>query len=143
MRALLFALALAFATSSWASPSLAVDLAAEDTAAIRAVVQSQLDAFQRDDKDAAFAYASPTIQDLFRTADVFMAMVRAGYQPVYRPQTVSFQDIVTFRGAPTQRVLLVGPDGLAVMAYYLMERQRDGTWRIAGCILEPIADAQA
>ncbi len=142
MRALLVALVLACALPK-AVPVEAADLSPTDVAAIRAVVQSQLDAFQRDDPDAAFGYASPTIQDLFRTAEVFMAMVRAGYQPVYRPQQVRFQDVVSFRGAPTQRVLLVGPDGLAVIANYMMERQRDGSWRIGGCVLEPIADAQA
>ncbi len=137
MRAVIVAFVLAFALPA------AADISAADEAAIRSVVEQQLDAFQRDDQEAAFAHASPTIQDLFRTAEVFMAMVRAGYAPVYRPQEVSFRDVVTFRGAPTLRVLLVGPDGLAVIANYMMERQRDGTWRIGGCVLEPIADAQA
>jgi hypothetical protein len=143
MRALLVAFALVFSLPVFGLPAGAADLPPADQAAIREVVRSQLDAFQRDDQEAAFGYASPTIQDLFRTAEVFMAMVRAGYQPVYRPQQVHFQDVVTFRGAPTLRVFLVGPDGLAVIANYMMERQRDGTWRIGACILEPIADAQA
>jgi hypothetical protein len=138
MRAWLAALLFAFAL-----PAAAADLPQADTTAIRAVVQGQLDAFRRDDQEAAFGFASPTIQDVFRTPEGFMAMVRQGYAPVYRPRQVLFQDIVTFRGQPTQRVYLVGPDGRAVIAYYLMERQPDGTWRIDGCILEPVADAQA
>ena len=35
-----------------------------------------------------------------------------------------------------QRVMLVGPDGVPVMARYLMQRQPDGSWLINGCILE-------
>ena len=30
---------------------------------------------------------------------------------------------------------VIGPDGLAYLAYYTMERQADGTWRISGCYL--------
>mgnify|MGYP005866952153 CR=1 FL=1 len=126
-----------------ALPAVAADLTAADRSAIRAVVQAQLDAFQRDDHAAAFAFASPTIQALFRTPEGFMAMVRQGYAPVYRPRQVVFQDVVTDRGQPTQRVYVVGPDGRGVIAHYLMEQQPDGTWRIGGCILEPLADAQA
>ncbi len=29
----------------------------------------------------------------------------------------------------------VGPDGVAVIAMYAMERQPDGTWRISGVVL--------
>ena len=121
----------------------ALDLEDGDRAAIREVVAAQLDAFQRDDGSAAFGFASPMIQDLFRTPEGFMAMVRQGYRPVYRPQLVEFVDIVTYRGRPTQRVYLVGPDGRPVMAHYLMERQSDGRWRIDGCILEPLPDLGA
>ncbi|MEO1093093.1 MAG: DUF4864 domain-containing protein [Pseudomonadota bacterium] len=139
MRALLIALVLLLSP-----PALgADDLAGNDRAAIQTVIQSQLDAFQRDDGVAAFGFASPMIQDLFRTPEGFMAMVKRGYAPVYRPQQVVFQDLVTMRGKPTQRVWVVGPDGRAVIAYYVMEQQADGTWRIDGCILEPVSDAEA
>jgi len=43
----------------------------------------------------------------------------------------------------TQRVLLVGPDGVPVVADYLMQRQPDGSWRINGCILERPPDRSA
>jgi hypothetical protein len=110
-------------------------LGAADRAAIRSVVQQQLDAFQRDDGPAAFAFASPGIRAMFGTAENFLTMVRTGYAPVYRPREVEFQGLVDEGGRPTERVLLVGPDGEVVVAYYHMERQPDGTWRINGCDL--------
>jgi hypothetical protein len=117
-------------------PLHAEDLSAADRGAIRAVVEDQLAAFQRDDGDAAFAFASPGIRAQFGTVDNFMAMVRAGYQPVYRPREVAFGDVrVDDGGRIVQRVLLVGPDGVPVVALYTMERQPDGSWRIAGCTL--------
>lgn len=108
---------------------------AADAAAIRAVVERQLAAFQRDDGAEAFTYAAPSIQRQFGTVDNFMTMVRSGYQPVYRPREVQFGPIVEIDGRIVQRVLLVGPDGVPVMALYFMERQPDGTWRISGCVL--------
>ncbi|MEQ9329527.1 MAG: DUF4864 domain-containing protein [Rhodospirillales bacterium] len=106
-----------------------------DAAAIRSVIERQLAAFQADDGDLAFTFASPKIRAMFGTSDNFMNMVRTGYQPVYRPRNAAFLDISIVRGQPTQRVLLTGPDGVEVIAHYFMERQADGTWLIDGCVL--------
>ena len=67
---------------------------AADAAAIRDVIEAQLKAFQADDGAQAFSYASPAIQSIFKDPDTFMSMVRAGYQPVYRPREVEFRDLV-------------------------------------------------
>jgi hypothetical protein len=42
-----------------------------------------------------------------------------------------------------QNVLVVGPDGIPVMAIYLMQRQPDGSWRINGVYLIRISDQSA
>ena len=106
-----------------------------DRQAIRAVVEEQLAAFQRDDERAAFDLASPTIQQQFRSSGNFMRMVRNGYRPVYRPRDVQFGEIETVDGAIIQRVELIGPDGVPALAHYVMQRQPDGSWRINGCFL--------
>ncbi|MGE0725605.1 MAG: DUF4864 domain-containing protein [Alphaproteobacteria bacterium] len=106
-----------------------------DRAAIEGVIRDQMAAFRRDDGAAAFAFAAPAIQAQFGTPAVFMEMVRTGYMAVYRPRSVEFRDLVTIDGQPVQRVLVVGPDGRAELAHYVMERQGDGAWRIAGCFL--------
>ncbi len=80
-----------------------------------------------DNAPQAFSYASPAIQSIFKDPDTFMSMVRAGYQPVYRPQEVEFRDLVPVEGRWTQRVLVVGPDGVPVVAQYVMEKQPDGS----------------
>ena len=103
--------------------------------AIRAVISRQMDAFKRDDAFAAFGFAAPSIQKMFGTPERFMTMVRRGYQPVYRPRSVAFRKIVTVDGKLVQPVFVVGPDGVPVTALYIMERQNDGEWRIAGCVL--------
>lgn len=107
-----------------------------DRAAIRSIIQDQVDAFRRDDGEAAFAYASPSIRGLFGTADAFMAMVREGYPMVYRPRVFDFAEVVTLNGRPAQKVRVVGPDGRRRTAFYPMTRLPDGSWRIDGCILQ-------
>src|SRR5277367_6208135 len=86
----------------------AEDLSAADRGAIRAVVEDQLAAFQRDDGMAAFALASPNIREQFGSVGNFMEMVRTGYQPVYRPREVVFGAVTVTDGRIVQRVLLVG-----------------------------------
>ena len=73
--------------------SLCVAVAsAEDltAASSRAIVERQFDAFERDDGEAAYALAAPTIKQMFADADHFMAMVRDHYGPVYRHRSVDF-----------------------------------------------------
>lgn len=106
-----------------------------DKAAIRDVIQGQVDAFRRDDGDAAFGYASPMIQGMFGQPDVFMDMVRQGYPPVYRPRVFDFREIVDLNGEIAQKVHVVGPDGRPVTAVYPMTQLPDGSWRINGCYL--------
>jgi hypothetical protein len=120
-----------------AGPADAEDaaVAPEDRAAIRAVIEGQIEAFRRDDGAAAFSYAAPVIRERFATPDNFMEMVRTGYRPVYRPREIAFGALEMRDGRLVQRVLLVGPDGVATAALYVMERQPDGSWKIAACIL--------
>jgi hypothetical protein len=136
----LFGLLLGLATAAAAQEPPVSDA---DRVAIRQIIQAQVDAFRRDDGDAAFGYASPTIQGMFGRSDVFMDMVRQGYQPVYRPRVFDFREIVDLHGQPAQKVHVVGPDGRPVTAIYPMTQLPDGSWRIDGCYLQAPEEHQA
>lgn len=110
-------------------------LPATEKRAIRSVIEGQLGAFRADDGERAFGYASPNIRGIFGSAENFMAMVRNGYQPVYRPREVRFGDLVTVESSLVQKVYVTGPDGRRALALYVMEQQADGSWRINGCML--------
>lgn len=136
MTALVRWLALLFLALAVSAPVQAQQaISPVDASAIRQVIQSQLDAFQRDDWQRAFGYASPTIQTKFVSPEIFSQMVRQGYPQVYRPKSVEFRELSLSEFGPTQRVFVVGPDGHSYMAYYTMEQQPDGSWRISGCHL--------
>ena len=130
---------------AWPLSALAGDppLAPADAVAIREVIQNQIEAFRRDDGATAFGYASPMIQEKFGDPGNFMNMVRSGYPQVYRPKTVEFEELSVEEVGPVQNVLVVGPDGIPVLAIYLMQRQPDGSWRINGVYLTRIPDQSA
>lgn len=134
MRALLAA-CLMLAATTFARADDAASVSPADQTEIQRVITSQIDAFRREDGNGAFGFASPHIQSLFGNSPHFMAMVKQGYPPVYNPRSVQFDELVTIDGRIVQRVDLVGPDGLAALALYTMEREPDGTWRIDGCEL--------
>ena len=132
------------------SMSLTIALPATGTAqsdaernAIVQVIQGQLAAFQADNGALAFGFASPGIQRMFGTPERFMAMVRTGYAPVYRPRSAEFLDLNTGARGPVQEVLFIGPDGVPVIARYYMEQQPDGSWRINGVSLHETDDTTA
>lgn len=116
---------------------------ATDGSAIRDVIQRQIEAFRRDDGEAAFGLASPAIRGMFGASDVFMDMVRSRYRPVYRPRTFAFGALVTLDGKPTQTVDIIGPDGRPVVAFYVMTQLVDGSWRIDGCYFQAPDEHQA
>ena len=122
--------------------ALTVNVARADDAsdAFQSVVAAQADAFRRDDWPAAFSYASPSIQAQFGTVDRFREMVLGAYTAVARPRVFEFEAATTVNGRPTQPVFIVGPDGIAQRALYFMQRQPDGSLRIDGCVLLPLAD---
>ena len=72
---------------AWAQPYLS----GPEAAAVREVIEAQLDAFKRDDAQRAFSFAAPGIRQMFGTAENFMQMVRSSYAVVYRPQAVKFE----------------------------------------------------
>ena len=129
----------ALATCLLAGPAFAITAPPpdpSDVAAIRGVIEAQLKAFRANDGAQAFAAASPAIQSIFKNPDTFMSMVRNTYHAVYRPREFEFRDLVPVEGRWNQRVLVVGADGVPLVADYVMEQQPDGTWRIDGCVIE-------
>jgi len=106
-----------------------------DAQAVRKVVEAQLQAFQRDDAERAFAYATPGIREQFGSAERFMEMVRSSYAVVYRPRSVTFRPPVRVGPDLAQPVRMTDEEGHAWLVVYPMERQADGSWRINGCEL--------
>ena len=127
-------LGLAFGASV---PARAQPVSEADARAARAVVSAQLEAFAKDDATRAFSYAAPSIRAMFGTPERFLAMVRTGYPVVYRAAGVTFLIPLSDEGDLLQGVHLTDGAGTLWLATYRLERQADGSWRIAGCDVQP------
>jgi Domain of unknown function (DUF4864) len=110
---------------------------AEDltAASSRAIVERQFDAFQRDDGQAAYALAAPTIKDMFTDADHFMAMVRDHYAPVYRHRSADFGAFKESGDEASLEAALVDNNNVVWTALYSFRRAPNGDWLISGCVL--------
>jgi len=108
---------------------------------IRQIIEAQIAAFHRDDDETAFAFAAPALKAQFGEAQIFMRMVRAHYRPVYMAAQVSFtgkaRAVADRPETRLQIVHLVDDRGTGHKARYMMEKQPDGSWKIAGCQLMP------
>ena len=110
-------------------------ITASDEEEIISVVSAQLQAFQDDDFEKAYSYASPTIKTIFPDYKKFRDMVVGQYQAVYRPKSINIGSVSTEGGVPFLEVYLVDPDGIFVTAIYSMQQQENGSWLINGCFL--------
>jgi hypothetical protein len=110
---------------------------AEDltAASSRAIIERQLDAFERDDAEAAYALAAPTIKQMFSDADQFMTMVRDHYAPVYRHRSVEFGAFAESGDEASLQATLVDNDNVVWTALYSLRREANGDWLISGCVL--------
>lgn len=96
---------------------------------IEANIRAQIEAFQADDFDSAFSYASPTIQQVFRSPENFGAMVKNGYPMVWRPAELRFLDLRDVAGQLWQKVMITDAKGhVHVLDYQMVNLE--GIWKI-------------
>ena len=99
---------------------------------IQRVIASQVQAFREGDLETAYGFAAPGIQQLFPSPEIFGAMVERGYGQIFSAYRYEFLDMRGTAQTPVQLVQFIGTDLAIALAFYLMETQPDGQWRIAG-----------
>ena len=99
-------------------------------------VMQQLEAFRRDDFDAAYGHASAQIRQLFDRAS-FERMVRGSYPEIARS---AFAALAETREAPDGsvylRLVIRGANGRSIDAVYEMVVE-EGAWKINGVVARP------
>ena len=109
---------------------------------IEDVISDQIEAFQADDFEEAFTYASPNIRTLFRTPQNFGRMVTQGYPMVWRPAEVTFLELEELGSGYSQKVQIVDAEGRVHILDYRMLQTTDG-WKINGVQLLESAGVSA
>jgi len=120
------------------TPAFASEDTPTDTA--RHVIEGQLEAFARNDADAAYSYAAPEIQAMFPDSLEFLAMVAHHYPAVYHHKRVEFGDAAETDGHIAESVMFTDGDGKLWQAIYKLEKQPDGHWVISGCVVSESAE---
>ena len=135
LRTVALFLSVAWLLAGFSAGARAQSISDADAASFRQIISEQIAAFNADDGAKAWSYAAPSIQQIFPTPDIFMSMVKNGYQPVYRQKSFSFGEITGNTDRPVQHVTIIDANGKLWDALYTMQKQPDGTWKISGCIL--------
>lgn len=110
--------------------------AQEQNPDITAVIEQQIQAFQDNDLNEAFSYASPMIQRKFGSAAIFGQMVETGYPMVWRPSSYRMDRLIETDAGLVQIVMFEDATGRLHEAGYLM-KLIDGKWRINGVHVRP------
>jgi hypothetical protein len=139
--AMRYLLPLLFLLAAFTTPAHAQSDA--DKVAIQTVISSQIAAFRQDDAARAFSFAAPNIQQAFAHPQIFLQMVRRGYEAVYRPKSFVFDPLTGKEGRWLQPVRVIGPDDQSAVAVYVMEQQPSGEWKIAGVFMADSSDQRA
>ena len=136
MRSLILSLIIlfsaSFATAQTAQEPKYLLIPPSEISRIQTVIASQVQAFRQGDIEAAYSYAAPGIQAAFPSPEIFGFMVEQGYGPIFSTYRYQFLDVIGTPYEPVQVVQFTGTDLTTAMAFYLMEIQPDGQWRIAG-----------
>ncbi|KUP90617.1 DUF4864 domain-containing protein [Tritonibacter horizontis] len=114
------------AAGAWLAPARAQSAQSDQ---IIGVIDAQLEAFQAEDAQAAFGYASPSIQKHFGTPGNFITMVEQGYPMVWRPAEVQYLDLREIAGKLWQRVMMTDKSGGVHLLDYQMVNSGTG-WKI-------------
>jgi hypothetical protein len=122
---------------AFAAPVGEPTLPATEWTAIRKVIGDQLAALKAGDGAKAMTFAAPGIQAQFGTPQNFMRMVREGYAALLDARHTQFLEGAVIDDAVVQPLRLVLPDDTVLVALYQMQKQPDGRWRIAGCMIAP------
>ena len=107
-----------------------------DLKAAADTVLAQLDAFRRDDYDAAYTFASESIHQIFDRAG-FERMVRTGYPEIARSRSAAIEHAAIAPDGHAYLILKIsGANGGRIEAMYDMVWE-SGTWKITGVVSRP------
>jgi hypothetical protein len=124
--------------------SVAAVRAEDPIEATRTMIEEQIRAFLRDDAEAAYSYAAPGLKQLYPDKNVFFAMVKKSYEPVYHPGNYAFGRSRSIDNGAViyQEVLITGRDGKDWTAVYQVSRQPNGDYKINAVQIVPSTDSE-
>lgn len=109
----------------------------DPTPEFRRIITSQLAALQNGDADGAWVFAHSSIRAIFGNPERFYQMVDQGYRPLIDFTRVTFQETEQADQVWIQPVRLNDLNNDEYIAFYAMQRNAEGEWRISGVQIYP------
>ncbi len=123
---------------------LAESVVAEaDLKAIQLVIDGQILAFKSDDYNAAYAFAAPNVKQAFPTVDIFINMVKSGYEPLYRPASYFFGRSMLSEGEVYQELIISDATRQLWQVIYTLNQQQDQSWKVSNVLMYPYQGTSA
>lgn len=104
---------------------------------MRVLVQSYLWAISNRQADLLFLTAAESVTSIYSTPEALMRRMTQIHRPALRGSLVRFDGVGIQDGLPVQNVYIKDELGRQWWASYLLEKQADGRWKIAGCLIMP------
>lgn len=102
-----------------------------DKIIIRQLIEKQIQAFQENDDEKAFALTSPKIQSKFSQQD-FIKTIRSRYQVVMESRSIMFRGFTLVNNFPALISMIMDLQGNLVQVLFIVQHQPDYSWRIHG-----------
>ncbi len=112
------------------------NLKASDRQQIAETVIEQLKAFAEKDAKKAYSLAAPAARADFVSANQFLNNLNDIYQLITRSRIERLDGLDMGNADPRQRILLTSPSGRMWMAYFTMQKQPGGEWKVLGFMIE-------
>lgn len=123
---------------------LAESVVAEaDLKAIQLVIDGQILAFKSDDHKAAYSFAAPNVKQAFPTVDIFINMVKSGYEPLYRPVSYFFGRSMLSEGEVYQELIISDTTRQLWQVIYTLSQQQDQSWKVSNVLMYPYQGTSA
>ncbi len=106
-----------------------------DRSGIEDTIRGQLRALATHDAAQAFAKLAPSTQHFFGKPDKFLATMSQDLPPMLATRHFTFLGVERVQSSTYQQVLITDSDGKDWLARFQLERERDGDWRVKGCVV--------
>jgi Domain of unknown function (DUF4864) len=106
-----------------------------DRSGIEDTIRGQLRALATHDAAQAFAKLAPSTQHFFGKPDKFLATMSQDLPPMLATHHFTFLGVEQDQSSTYQQVLITDSDGKDWLARYQLERERNGDWRVKGCVV--------
>lgn len=102
-----------------------------DKITIRQLVEKQLQAFKKNDRDTAFSLISPNIQEKLEP-NSFLTRIKKKYNAIVNPRSIMFQGFTLVEDRPALASMIMDRDGQLTQGIFIVEYQHGFGWCICG-----------